>query len=166
MRGRQVRAELEGLTKVRDRAGLSPSLSLASPRLFQEKASTVVLQRLVVVRKPALVVALVEAGRAAVALAAGILGRDPDHLAIVGGSAVELIGIAVGIAAVDIGEHVRLEPNLHAVVGNRMPRVAHAVEDITAVAIGDGERRIELDRRIEVAPGTSPLLNRASLRLL
>jgi hypothetical protein len=47
-----------------------------------------------------------------------------------------------------------------------MPRVAHAVEDITAVAIGDGERRIELDRRIEVAPGTSPLLNRASLRLL
>ena len=69
------------------------------------------MQRVVVVRKPALVVALVEAGRAAVALAAGILGRDPDHLTIVGGSAVELIGIAVGIAAVDIGEHVRLEPS-------------------------------------------------------
>src|SRR5258708_4941116 len=105
----------------------------------------IVLQRLVVVGEAAFVVALVQPDHSAIAPAAGVGWRDPGRLAIVGGGAIELLGITVDIAAGDIGERVRPERDLHAVVGQRMGGVALALIGVAAVAIGDGERRIVFD---------------------
>ncbi len=108
------------------------------------------MQRLVVVGKATLVVALVQPDHSAIAPAAGIGRRDPGRLAIVGGGAIELLGIAVDIAAVDVGKRAGPELDLHGVIGERMDGVALALIGVAAIAIGDGERWVVFDGGVEV----------------
>ena len=70
--------------------------------------------------------------------------RNILHTAVVGvnmrrnRSIMSAIGIAIGIAAIDIGQHIGRELDLHAVVADRMDHVVLAIVDKAAIAIGDG----------------------------
>lgn len=98
------------------------------------------------VRRPGLISSALR--KSAIAPAPRIRRRDPGRLAVVG--VLELLDIPVDVAAIDIGKHIRLELDLHGVVGDRMRHVALAVIDIAAIAVGDGERRIVFDGGVEI----------------
>ena len=81
-------------------------------------------------------------------LRAPSIAAPSGHFGIVGGGAVELLGIAIGVAAVDVGEHVRRKLDLRGVTSDLA--VALAVIEVAAIAMGDRERGVVFDRRVEI----------------
>jgi len=104
-----------------------------------------------IVGQAALAVVLVD--HAAIAPAARVGRGHFDHFAVIGGGAVELFGIAIGIAAVDVGKHIGGKLDLHAEVRNGARHVALAIVHVAAIAVGDGELRIEFDGGVEIGQG-------------
>ena len=86
----------------------------------------------------------------AAAEAAGIVGREPDRLAVVLAGAREVALAAQGIAAVEIGaDVVRIELDLLIVIGDGAIVIALAVVGVAARAI-DGRAGIGLSRSTSV----------------
>src|SRR6266850_1981239 len=150
--GAQARTDLQRLAEIGNRARLvaKPHLGLATvvPGIG---VGRIVLQGLVVVGQTAFGVALEQFDHAAIAPAARVRRRQLDRLAVVGYGTVELLAVAIGIAAVDVGQHVGPELDLHGVIRHRTGHVALAVIGIATVAIGNGKRWIVLDGGAEIS---------------
>jgi hypothetical protein len=108
-------------------------------------------QRLIVVGDAAFVVVPEQPDQAAIA--ARVLRVEPDRLAIIRRRAVEFLGVAIDIAAIDVGEHARIDPDLGAVIFQRARILALLVEDPAAVIERLGVTWIDLERRREIRDG-------------